>query len=58
MIHTLKGSQEQYTDEGGRVTRGRDWGLKLYTTEHMGTPEWGGTGKTLSWSLRRSEAPQ
>lgn len=58
MIDTLKGGQEQHTDEGGRITRGRDWGLKLYTTEHMGTSEWGGTGKTLSWSLRRSVAPQ
>lgn len=47
MIGTLKGGQEQHTDEGGRITIGRVWGLKLYTTEHMGTSEWGGTGKTF-----------
>ena len=36
MVDTLKGGQEQHTDEGGRITRGRDWGLKLYTTEPHG----------------------
>lgn len=47
MTDTLKGSQEQHTDEGGRITRGRGWVLKLHTTEHMGAPELGGTGKTF-----------
>lgn len=38
MIDTLKGGPEQYRDEGGRITRGRDWVSKLHTTEHMGAP--------------------